>query len=113
MNTADRLALALATFVFSASAAMAQTAAPAPREAPARPLPVPTTVSPGIQKLIAAPPSQVWNFNAKTKEEWKTFIDNGAANAVKTFPGKMEALRVKYEPTTVDGVKGYIGLSSS
>lgn len=88
------------------SGAVAQT--PASREAPARPLPVPTTVSPEIQKLIAAPPSPVWNFVAKSKEEWKTFLDNGTANSVKTFPAKMEALRVKYEPTTIDGVKGYI-----
>jgi epsilon-lactone hydrolase len=97
-------------FAFAAilglSGAVAQT--PALREAPARPLPVPTTVSPEVQKLIAAPPSPIWNFVAKSKEEWKTFLDTGAANAVKTFPAKMEALRVKYEPTTIDGVKGYI-----
>ena len=78
------------------SGAVAQT--PASREAPARPLPVPTTVSPEIQKLIAAPPSPIWNFVAKSKEEWKTFLDTGTANSVKTFPAKTEALRIKYEP---------------
>ena len=106
---AGRLALAFASAaILSVPPAMAQTAAPPPREAPARPLPVPTTVSPGIQKLIAAQPSPVWNFVGKSKEEWKTFIDNAAANAVKGLPAKMEALGVKYEPTTIDGVKGYI-----
>jgi len=107
MKLTGRFALAFATTcVFSFPAAVAQ--APAVREAPARPLPVPTTVSPGIQKLIEAPPSPIWNFVAKSKEEWKVFLDSGSANAVKTFPAKMEALRVKYEPTTIDGVKSYI-----
>ena len=98
---------ALAATFFSVPCAMAQ--APAMREAPARPLPVPTTVSPGIQKLIAAHPNPAWSFVGKSKEEWQKFIDNGAANAVRTFPAKMEALRVKYEPTMIEGgVKGYI-----
>ena len=103
----DGLALAAAAaFLLAAPSAMAQTAAT--REAPARPLPVPTTVSPEIQKLIAAPPSPVWNFVGKSNEDWKNFIENGAAATVRGFPAKRAALRVKYEPTTIDGVKGYI-----
>src|SRR5262245_553642 len=107
MKLVSLVALAsVAAIGLSVAGALAQTSAI--REAPARPLPVPITVSPEMQKLIAAPLSPVWNFVGKSKEEWKTFLDNGAANSVKTFPAKMEALRVKYEPTTIDGVKGYI-----
>jgi acetyl esterase/lipase len=107
MKLIGRFALAFAApCVLSLPAAVAQ--APAVREAPARPLPAPATVSPEIRKLIEAPPSPIWNFVARSKEEWKVFLDNGSANAVKTFPAKMEALQVKYEPTTIDGVKGYI-----
>ena len=41
--------------VLSQSLAIAQTASPGPRELPARTIPVPETVSPQMQKLIAAP----------------------------------------------------------
>jgi monoterpene epsilon-lactone hydrolase len=105
MTIAHRFAIATAC-IFFAPAAMAQTLTP--REAPARPLPVPSSVSPEMQKIIAAPPNPLWNFNAKSKEEWKTFVSNGEANTVKSFPAKMEALGVRYEPTMIDGVKGYV-----
>jgi acetyl esterase/lipase len=100
------IACAATAIVLFAPPAGAQT--PAAREAPGRSLPVPSSVSPEMQKIIGAPPSPVWNFVGKSNEEWKTFIDNAAAGVARGLPAKREALHVKVEPTTIDGVKGYI-----
>jgi monoterpene epsilon-lactone hydrolase len=50
-----------AAFIALAPGVMAQQTELAPREVPARTLPVPSTVSPQMQKLIAAPLQQNWN----------------------------------------------------
>ena len=47
-------------------------------EVPARKLPVPETVSPQVQKLIAAPLRPGWNVLPKTGEEWKPVAEAGA-----------------------------------
>jgi epsilon-lactone hydrolase len=88
---------------------LAQTpAAAAGRELPARTIPVPDTVSPQMQKLIAAPLTPTWNVIPKTAEEWKAQIDAVAAATMKTLPALREELRVKTEPTTIDGVKAFM-----
>ena len=48
-----------------------------PRIMPARTIPVPDTVSPQMQKLIAAPLSPTWNVIPKTAAEWKAQVDAG------------------------------------
>ena len=77
-------------------------------EVPARTLPVPTTVSPQIQKLIAAPLRPGWNVLPKTGEEWKPVSEAGAAATIKNLPALTERLKVKYEKTTIDGVRAFI-----
>ena len=89
------------------SPAIAQAPAPGPREMPARTIPVPDTVSPQIQKLIAAPLTPTWNAIPKTPDEWKAQIGAIVAATEKTLPGLREALGVKVQPLTVDGVKAY------
>ena len=82
-----------------------QTPALAPREVPAKALPVPGTVSPQMQRLIAQPLTPTWNVIPKTPEEWKAQVNAGAAAAMLGLPALREALRVKVEPMTLDGVK--------
>src|SRR5258706_4559919 len=86
---------------------MAQSPAPGPRNMPARTIPVPNTVSPQIQKLIAAPLSPTWNVIPKTPAEWKAQIASAAAAAMQTLPALREKLGVKVEPVTIAGVKAY------
>lgn len=88
--------------------AMAQTAGSQGLEVPGRTLPVPNTVSPEVQKLIAAPLRPNWNLLPKTGEEWKPVAEAGAAATIKNLPGLRERLRVKVEPTTIDGVRAYV-----
>jgi len=78
------------------------------REVPAKALPVPDTVSPQIQKLIAAPLNPAYNQIPATPEEWKKQIRGVEDATVKGLPALREALKVTVEPTTLDGVKAYI-----
>ena len=87
--------------------AFAQTAMPTAREVPARLLPVPTTVSPQMQKIIGAPISPTWKDFPKTAEEWKAQVDAAATASARALPAMREALAVKLEPLTIDGVKAY------
>jgi epsilon-lactone hydrolase len=107
-----RLALAPAgvavAIMLCAPHAVAQTTPPGPRDLPARTIPVPDTVSPQMQKLIAAPPPPNWNVIPKTTEEWKAQVNAGAAATVRTLPALREKLGVKVEPQTIDGVKAYM-----
>jgi epsilon-lactone hydrolase len=108
----DRLVPAVAFLAIAIAlpspGALAQTPAAAGRELPARTIPVPDTVSPQMQKLIAAPLTPTWNVIPKTAEEWKAQIDAVAAATMKTLPALREELRVKTEPTTIDGVKAFM-----
>jgi epsilon-lactone hydrolase len=86
---------------------MAQNSLP-PRDMPARKIPVPDTVSPQMQKLIAAPLSPTWNVIPKTAEEWKAQVAAGAAATMRAIPALLEKLGVKIEPVTIGGVKAYM-----
>jgi acetyl esterase/lipase len=97
------LACFAAVIAFSAPHAVAQ--APAPRELPAKTVPVPDTVSPQVQKLIAAPLTPTWNVIPSSSEAWKAQIDAVYAATMKALPALRETLHVKVEPTTIDGVK--------
>jgi len=100
------VALAMALGPASVSAALAQPLPP--REIPARSVPVPLTVSPQMQKIIAAPLRQNWDVLPKTGEEWRATANAGAAVSIAALPGIRERLHVKVEPTTIDGVKAYV-----
>jgi acetyl esterase/lipase len=96
----------VAMAVVSGAGGGGQAPAPGPREVPARTLPVPDTVSPEMQKLVAAPPQANWNDVPKTPEEWNAIGSrrgNGASLAA-----MRERLGVKLEATTVNGVKAYM-----
>lgn len=90
------------------TAVLAQNPAPGPREMPARTIPVPGTVSPQMQKLIAAPLPPNWNVIPKTPEEWKQQVDAGAAAAMQTLPALRKALGVKVEPLKIGGVNAFM-----
>ena len=81
--------------------AIAQT--PVRRNVPARTIPVPDTVSPQMQKLIAAPLNPAWDVIPKTADEWKAQVNASAAAALQTLPALRQELHVKVEPLTVDG----------
>ena len=82
--------------------------APAPRELPAKSIPVPDTVSPQIQKQIAAPLTPTWNVIPSTPEGWKEQVKAGYDATMKALPALREALGVKVEPMTIGGVKAYL-----
>jgi threonine synthase len=80
----------------------------APREVPAKSIPVPADVSPGMQKLIAAPLNPAWHDLWKTGEEWRKAAEKRNAEILPTIPAMTERLHVKIEPSTIDGVKVFI-----
>jgi len=67
--SAAGVAIVLAVSTLSAPAQMP------PREVPARTIPVPETVSPQMQKLIAAPLTPTWNVIPQTPEAWKAQVN--------------------------------------
>jgi acetyl esterase/lipase len=89
-------------------AAMAEESPLARRDVPAKSLPVPTDVSPGMQKLIAAPLNPAWDKLWKTGEEWRRAADKMDQDIVPTIPAMAERLHVKVEPSTTDGVKVFV-----
>jgi epsilon-lactone hydrolase len=102
---AEAIAIAI---VLSTSLGIAQTSTPGPREMPARTIPVPNTVSPQMQKIIAAPLTPTWNVIPNTPEEWKAQVNTVTVAAMQGLPALREALHVKIEPMTVDGVKAFM-----
>ena len=78
------------------------------RELPARIIPVPDTVSPEMQKLIAAPLPPAWNVIPATADEWRRRVGTAAEAVMNSLPAVREALHVKSEPLTLDGVKAFL-----
>ena len=98
----------LATTFTASTGAIAQTAAPSGLAVPAKSIPVPSTVSPQLEKIIGAPLRTNWDIQPKTGEEWKPVAEAGALPTIKNVPGMLERLKVKIEPTMIDGVRAYI-----
>ena len=107
-SQAARIVSIVAAMAAGIQAAMAQAPAPGPREMPARTIPVPDTVSPQIQRLIAAPLTPTWNVIPNTPDEWKAQINAVVAATMPTLPALRQELHVKVEPMTVDGVKAFM-----
>ncbi|MBW4034490.1 MAG: alpha/beta hydrolase [Proteobacteria bacterium] len=85
------------------------TPAPGPRDVPAKILPVPyADISPGMQKLIAAPLNPAWNDQWKTGAEARAFANQQAAGVVKTIPAMLARLHVTIKPAVMAGVKVFI-----
>src|SRR6266849_6394650 len=96
LSLRSRLAPALACFAaaiaIAAPHAVAQAPAPGPRELPAKTVPVPDTVSPQMQKQIAAPLTPTWNVIPNTAEGWKEQVNAGYQATMKALPASREAL---------------------
>jgi acetyl esterase/lipase len=107
LAAAPALLSALALLAAHAMGAGAQSA-PAGREVPARMLPVPTTVSPQMQKIIGTPINPNWNVYPQTPDEWRAQVAKAAATVEKNLPAMRDALKVKIEPMTIDGVKAFM-----
>ena len=60
-----------------------------------------------MQKIIGAPISPTWKDFPKTAEDWKAQVDAAATASARALPAMREALAVKLEPLTIDGVKAY------
>ena len=105
---APGLACFAAAVALAATHAGAQSPAPGAREVPAKTVAAPDTVSPQMQKLIAAPLTPTWNVIPTTVEEWKAQVNAGADATLRALPALREALHVKVEPMTIDGVKAYM-----
>ena len=100
------IAAAVSAVAPSAAAAFAEGAGPG--TATMRSTPVPDTVSPQIQKLIAASPPPTWNVIPDTAEGWRAQVEAGAAALVATLPALRAQLHVKVEPQLIDGVKTFV-----
>lgn len=83
----------------------AQMPALAPRAVPARSLPVPTTVSPGMQQLIAAPLRQNWDTPPTTPDGWKAMAAAGLAAAQPNVAAMRDRLHLTIAPGRMAGVK--------
>ena len=94
-----------AGFLIAMPIAIAQGTLPG-LEVPARTFPVPGTVSPQMQKIIGAPINPNWKTWPQTPNEWKASVAKAAAAVEKNLPTMRDALKVKIEPMTLDGVKG-------
>ena len=99
-------AILCAALLACPAAATAQTTL-APREAPSKTLPVPSTVSPGMQAIIAQPLRTNWDKPPTTPEGWKELSDGIAKAVAPQIPAMAERLRVSVEPTTIEGVRAY------
>jgi acetyl esterase/lipase len=60
-----------------------------------------------MRKLIGAPPRPISTLRPKTAEEWKSLVEASAAVTIGALPGLCERLRVKFETTTLDGVRAF------
>ena len=79
-----------------------------PLQVPAKTLPVPTDVSPGMQRIIAAPRRPAWDALLKTGEEWRAAANVSAARTLQALPAMRERLHVAVESSTMDGVRVHI-----
>ena len=102
-----KIPLSIAAIVF-AIIVVGQDPASGPRKMAARTIPVPDTVSPQMQKLIAAPLSPTWIVIPKTADEWKAQVNAAATATMQTLPALRQALHVKVEPLMVAGVKAHM-----
>ncbi len=105
MKLIQQIAMTLLAMI-PAHAGITQTLSP--REVPAKAIPVPGTVSPEIQKQIAAPLTPTWNVIPTTADGWREQVAAGALAAEKGIPALLKKLNVRVEPTVIDGVKAFI-----
>jgi epsilon-lactone hydrolase len=93
--------------VFGVStAAVALSFAETARRVPARVIPVPGTVSPQMQKIIAAPPDET--SAPKTRAEWKALIAARAQADLAGIDSLKKQFDVTVEPRLIGGVRCFV-----
>jgi epsilon-lactone hydrolase len=100
--------LSMSAFAVSSAStiAAAQSSSEAPRQVPARIIPVPNTVSPQMQKIIAAPPDRT--SAPKTRSEWKTLIAARAQMDLAQIDSLKKQFDVTVEPRSIGGVRCFV-----
>jgi acetyl esterase/lipase len=104
-HTASAIAVALLLF---APQAQAQAQTLAPRNIPAKTVLVPGTVSPEMQAIIAQPLRNGWDTPPTTPEGWTQLVKQLEATGGAGAQPMADRLHVKFEASTIDGVKVYI-----
>jgi acetyl esterase/lipase len=101
---------ALASSIILATPLLVHADQPAfpPLDVPARAIPVPDTVSPQMQRIIAAPLPAYWKTVPKSADEWKSMRDQGAARTLKQLPGLREQFGVRVGQQSIAGVNCFI-----
>jgi acetyl esterase/lipase len=82
--------------------------ATAPRRLPARDLPVPTTVSEGLQAVIAAPYPPGWDSIPQDATAWKDLAAKSAEGAAPAVAAIREHFGLKVEKMTMAGVPVFV-----
>lgn len=77
---------------------------PAEAREPAQAFPTPQTVSPELQKHIAAQPAPYWNTHPANMQEWKNWVSSLAQKAVEGLPELREQLGVTAAQGELGGV---------
>jgi acetyl esterase/lipase len=80
----------------------------ATRDVPAKTVPVPTTVSPGMQSVIAQPMPAYWDKPPTTPDGWTQLAKQLEAATTPTIAPMAERMHVKIEASTIDGVRVYV-----
>lgn len=70
--------------------------------------PVPDTVSPELQRLIAADPPPFWSEQPESAAEWKAFVNNFVEAVTPTLPALREQMGVTMESGHIGGVSVFI-----
>ncbi|MBW6396638.1 alpha/beta hydrolase [Roseomonas sp. HJA6] len=97
-----------AALAFPALARARDTIPPEARPVPARLLPVPGTVSPELQRLIAAPYPVGWNVTPTDAAGWRQ-VQVASSAAIEPHMAALAAsLRVRVEPSSIAGVPVFI-----
>ncbi|MBI0539650.1 alpha/beta hydrolase [Roseomonas sp. KE2513] len=79
-----------------------------PRAVPARLLPVPRSVSPALQRRIAAPYPVGWDTVPQAAEEWRALAARSAAEVTPHLGAIRQQLGVRVETTQIAGVRVFV-----
>jgi epsilon-lactone hydrolase len=104
------LVAVLSIYAFAVSGvsttSVAQSSAEASRRVPARVIPIPSTVSPQMQKIIAAPPDET--SAPKTRAEWKALIVARAQADLARIDSLKRQFDVTVEPRLIGNVPCFV-----
>ncbi len=108
MNRLLSGAFGIAVVAASLTSACAQQVDVSAREIPSRMLLPPANVSPELRKIVSAPIPPNWRDFPKTPAEWKAQVAQSAAAVAVQLPALRAFLKVKSEPTMIEGVRVFM-----